>query len=284
MRLEKPIGSALLFVPGALSIGMAALDGDAAWLPTMATFALGAVTMRSAGCIINDIWDRNLDGQVARTASRPLPSGRVTVGEAVALLAANLTASLGLLATLNGPTVALGAASLVPVLAYPAMKRLTHWPQLFLGLTFNWGALLGWSAVAADGAIAWPVVGPLYVGCIAWTLLYDTIYALQDAADDVKVGIRSVALHAGSSIKRYLAAFAVVSLAGLSLAGLAHGGLSYGYFGGLVATAAHFAWQIRTLVPGSAADAARKFASNKWVGAFLLAGLALDGLGWWPFA
>ena len=161
----------------------------------LALFGAGAVLLRGAGCTVNDLWDRDLDGKVERTKTRPLPSGAVSPLQAVGWLGAQLGLGLGVLLQLNEYSQALGASSLALVVTYPLMKRVTGWTQAFLGLTFNWGALLGWAAVR--GACDWTVVLPLYFGGVAWTLVYDTIYAHQDKKDDVLAGIKSTALTFG---------------------------------------------------------------------------------------
>ncbi len=193
-RLDRPIGTWLLLFPCWWSIALAS-----GGLPSMTAhewnlmlrFALGAVLMRGAGCTVNDIWDRKLDAQVERTRVRPLPSGELTVRQAVIFLGILLFLSLLILLSLNRAAQILGVLSLVLVGTYPAMKRITWWPQLFLGFTFNWGALMGWAAVRGT-LNAPPFV--LYLAGILWTLAYDTIYAHQDKEDDATVGIKSTAL------------------------------------------------------------------------------------------
>jgi len=180
-------------------------------------FGLGALVMRGAGCTINDMWDKNLDKAVARTKERPLARGDITQKQAVVFLGAQLTAGLGVLLQLNWYSILLGASSLSVVTIYPLMKRLTHWPQAVLGLAFNWGALLGWSAVG--GTVDWSVCLPLYAGGICWTLVYDSVYAHQDKADDVQVGIRSTALLFGPQTRPILSGLSASSLLLISYAG-----------------------------------------------------------------
>ncbi|KAG8906026.1 Para-hydroxybenzoate--polyprenyltransferase, mitochondrial precursor (PHB:polyprenyltransferase) [Tulasnella sp. 403] len=183
-------------------------------LTYLGLFGTGAFLMRSAGCTINDMWDRNLDKAVERTKNRPLARGDLTFNQSLGFLSVQLTAALAVLLQLNWYSIALGASSLSVVTVYPFMKRVTYWPQFVLGLAFNWGAMLGWSAVA--GAVDWAVCAPLYAGSICWTLVYDTVYAHQDKTDDVKVGIRSTALLFGERTLPVLSAFSASSLSLIS--------------------------------------------------------------------
>jgi 4-hydroxybenzoate polyprenyltransferase len=217
-RLDRPIGIWLLLFPCwwaiILSSGGLLKMSSTAWT-IMAQVAIGAILMRAAGCIVNDLWDRKLDARVERTRTRPLASGDINVRQALAFLAVLLVLSLLILAMLPNLAIILGVASLLPVIAYPKMKRITWWPQLFLGITFNWGALLGWAAVTHQLALGSLL---LYLGGIFWTLGYDTIYAHQDKDDDALVGIKSTArLFAGKS-KVYVAAFYGLSLLFLVMA------------------------------------------------------------------
>ncbi|KAI9447808.1 4-hydroxybenzoate polyprenyl transferase [Lactarius indigo] len=219
-RIDKPIGTLLLFYPCTWSITMASYASNAppsVPLTYIALFGTGALIMRGAGCTINDLWDRNLDNAVERTKTRPLARGDITPRQAIAFLAPQLTAGLAVLTQLNWYSILLGASSLSLVTIYPLMKRVTYWPQAVLGLAFNWGALLGWSAVA--GAVHWPVAVPLYAGGVLWTLVYDSIYAHQDKTDDMQVGIRSTALLFGEHTRSILAAFSASSVGCITLAG-----------------------------------------------------------------
>jgi len=182
-RLDRPIGTWLLLFPGWWGIALAGPRWPDPLL--LALFALGAIVMRGAGCTLNDIADRDYDGRVARTRTRPIPSGRVSVRQAAMFMAAQLAVGASILLSLNRPSIALGFAVLGLIAAYPYMKRITYWPQLFLGLNFNWGALIGWTAVT--GGLGWPPA-LLYLGGIFWTLGYDTIYAHQDKEDDARIG------------------------------------------------------------------------------------------------
>jgi len=229
-RIDKPIGTLLLFYPCAWSITMASYALELPYtvpLTYISLFGVGAILMRSAGCTINDMWDRNLDKAVARTRERPLAKGDITFSQSVVFLGAQLSAGLGVLLQLNWYSILLGASSLSVVTIYPAMKRVTHWPQAVLGLAFNWGAFLGWSAVA--GTTDWTVCLPLYAGGICWTLVYDSIYAHQDKVDDVNAGIRSTALLFGTHSRPILGGLSVSSLSLVSYAGYlnAQGSLFY---------------------------------------------------------
>jgi 4-hydroxybenzoate polyprenyltransferase len=274
-RLEKPIGTWLLAWPCFWSIGLAAPAGSLPDLSMIALFGAGSVLLRGAGCTVNDLWDRDLDGKVERTRTRPLPSGAVSPIQAVGWLGAQLGLGFGVLLQLNGYSQALGASSLALVVAYPLMKRVTGWPQAFLGLTFNWGALLGWAAIR--GTCDWTVVLPLYFGGVAWTLVYDTIYAHQDKKDDVAAGIKSTALAFGKLNREYLTAFVIANAACIAAAGYA-AGCGAPYYAGLAAAVTHLGWQAATVNFDDAEDCGNKFRSNCWYGALLFAGITADRL------
>ncbi|TFK55826.1 4-hydroxybenzoate polyprenyl transferase, partial [Heliocybe sulcata] len=219
-RIDKPIGTLLLFYPCTWSITMASYALQTPFttpLTYISLFGLGAVVMRGAGCTINDMWDRNLDKSVARTKDRPLARGDISPAQAFGFLGFQLTAGLAVLTQLNWYSILLGASSLSVVAIYPFMKRITDWPQAVLGLAFNWGALLGWSTVA--GTCDWAVCLPLYAGGFCWTLVYDTIYAHQDKTDDVNVGIHSTALLFGRNTRPILTGLSASSLSLISYAG-----------------------------------------------------------------
>lgn len=177
IRFDRPIGTWLLFWPCGWSIALAAAPGCAPDIGLLALFATGAFVMRGAGCTINDMWDRKIDRRVERTRERPLASGELTQLDALVFLAAQLGVGAQVLLQLNGYSIGLGVASLGLVVVYPLMKRVTYWPQLVLGAAFNWGALLGWSAV--HGQVLWSACAPLYAAGVCWTIVYDTIYAHQ---------------------------------------------------------------------------------------------------------
>src|ERR1700736_1635979 len=216
-RLDRPIGSWLLLLPcwwsAALAAGHAGAAGPDPW--HLLLFAIGTLLMRGAGCTWNDLVDRDLDGLVERTRSRPIPSGDVSVKAARGFLVLQALIGLAVLVQFNAFTVALGIASLAIVAIYPLLKRVTYWPQIGLGLAFSWGALMGWAAVF--GRLDGPAL-LLYAGSIAWVIGYDTIYAHQDREDDALIGIKSTALLFGPRTKRALICFyaAAVLLIGLS--------------------------------------------------------------------
>src|SRR5579863_4165827 len=214
-RLDRPIGTWLLLFPGWWGIALAS-PGWPDPIP-LVLFAIGAVAMRGAGCTLNDIADRGYDGQVARTRMRPLPSGRVRVWQAVLFMLAQLAIGAAVLFSLNHAAVLLGIAVLGLIATYPFMKRITWWPQLFLGLNFNWGALIGWTAVT--GQLASPPV-LLYLGVILWTIGYDTIYAHQDKEDDARIGVKSSALALGPRTRPFLFLFYGVAVVLWAIAGV----------------------------------------------------------------
>eukprot|EP00887_Chlorella_sp_A99_P002648 scaffold6.g2648.t1 len=281
MRLDNPIGTWLLAWPCFWSIALAAPPGALPDARLLALFGAGALLLRGAGCTVNDLWDRNLDRQVERTRWRPLAAGLITPAAAVGFLGAQLLAGLVILLQFNTYSQVLGASSLALVATYPLMKRVTGWPQArrtvpaYLGLTYNWGALLGWAA--ARGACDWGVVLPLYASGVCWTLVYDTIYAHQDKRDDVKVGIKSTALTFGERTKSYCAVFAAGQAALLAAAGAA-AGCGPTYYAGVAAAVAHMAWQIVAVDLDDGADCMAKFVSNRTTGGLLFAGILADRL------
>ncbi|EIE27322.1 4-hydroxybenzoate polyprenyl transferase [Coccomyxa subellipsoidea C-169] len=275
MRLQAPIGTWLLAWPCFWSIALAAPSGALPDAKLLALFGAGALLLRGAGCTVNDLWDRDLDAKVERTKSRPLAAGTITPFQAVGFLGAQLLLGLAILVQLNPYSILLGASSLGLVFTYPLFKRFTHWPQAFLGLTFNWGALLGWAAV--HGSCDWAVVLPLYASGVCWTLVYDTIYAHQDKTDDAIAGVKSTALLFADRTKPWLAIFAASQIALLSLTGsMTDAGLPY--YASLAATSGHLAWQISSVKLDDRGDCMAKFVSNKWFGAILFSGIVVDKL------
>jgi 4-hydroxybenzoate polyprenyltransferase len=274
IRIDRPIGTWLLLFPGWWSLSLAA-TADGRWPDwrLAALFAAGALLMRGAGCTYNDIVDRDIDGRVARTAGRPIPSGEVSLTNAIVFLGALLGIALLILLQLDPFAIALGAASLALIAAYPFMKRVTYWPQAWLGLTFNWGALLGWAA--ATGELALPPV-LLYGAGIAWTLGYDTIYAHQDKEDDALVGVKSTALRFGKTTRNWLSIFYGLTTVLFAAAG-AVAGLAWPFYLGVAAAAAHFAWQIATLDTGDPGNCLHRFKANRYIGWLLLAGIVAAG-------
>jgi 4-hydroxybenzoate polyprenyltransferase len=230
--------------------------------------------MRGAGCTLNDIVDSDLDAKVARTRSRPIPSGQVSVAQALVFLAAQSLIGLAVLVQFNRFTIALGAASLAIVAIYPFMKRVTYWPQLVLGLAFNWGALVSWSAVH-DGLALAPLL--LYAGGVFWTLAYDTIYAHQDMEDDILVGIKSTALRFGGGSPPWLVAFFAAALVLIDVALWQAGASFIGHLGVAVA-AVHAAWQLARFQPGDPTRCLELFRSNRIFGLILAIFLLVDSL------
>jgi 4-hydroxybenzoate polyprenyltransferase len=273
-RLDRPIGSWLLLLPCWWSAALAAIAArqPAPGLIHLLLFFVGAFAMRGAGCTWNDIVDRDLDASVERTRSRPIPAGQVTVIQAFAFLALQAVIGFVVLMSFNGFTVALGVASLAIVAVYPFMKRITNWPQIVLGLAFSWGALMGWAATF--GRLDAPAV-LLYAGSIAWVIGYDTIYAHQDREDDALIGIKSTALLFGERTKPMLTLFYALAVVLIAAAGfLAGAGLVFAL--GLLAFAAHLAWQVVRLDIADPDLCLKLFKSDRDAGLILFAGLLLD--------
>ena len=270
MRLDRPIGTWLLFWPSVFGLVLGAMADDRPFdeghdLFLVVLFAIGAVVMRGAGCTYNDIIDRDIDAKVARTRGRPIPSGAITVRDAWVFLAAQCLVGLLVLVQLNKFAIVVGAASLALVLAYPFMKRITWWPQAWLGLTFNWGALLGFAAQTerfdwADAA--------LYAGLVFWTLGYDTIYANQDKEDDALVGVKSTARLFGAKSRDwilgfYAAAFALILAAGY----MDHAGWPLTPL--MLLAGAHLLWQVQRLKTDDPDRCLFLFRANRDTGAII---------------
>jgi 4-hydroxybenzoate polyprenyltransferase len=280
-RLDRPIGTWLLFWPCVFGLVLGAIASERPFSSLhdfylLALFAIGAVVMRGAGCTYNDIVDRDIDAQVARTRGRPIPSGAVTLRQAWLFLGAQLAAGLAVLLQLNLFAIEIGAASLLLVAAYPFMKRITWWPQAWLGLTFNWGALLGFAAQTGtvDAADAM-----LYAGLFFWTLGYDTIYAAQDKDDDALIGVKSTARLFGARAKDwvlgfYAAAFALILAAGFA----AHAGWPFVFV--MLAAGAHLLWQVHTLAIDDPARCLTLFRANRDTGALIAAAFLLSSWIW----
>jgi 4-hydroxybenzoate polyprenyltransferase len=277
MRLDRPIGIWLLFWPCVFGLVLGAAAQDRLFLAWrdfiyVLLFGLGAIVMRGAGCTFNDIIDRKYDAAVARTRGRPIPSGAISVRSAAIFLAVLCLVGLLILLQLNRFSIWLGAASLLLVAAYPFMKRITWWPQAWLGLTFNWGALLGFAA--QTGEIGWPAL-MLYAGLIFWTLGYDTIYALQDMDDDELIGVKSTARLFGANAKAWIARFYAMAFALILASGYAaHSGWLFTPL--LLVAGAHMAWQVKRLDIADDGSALTLFRANAKTGglialAFLLA-------------
>lgn len=282
-RWDRPIGWQLLLWPCWWSAALAAAAtarpdvSFAAALPSpwhLVLFLVGAIAMRGAGCTYNDIVDEGIDAEVERTRSRPLPSGQVTRRQAWAFLVAQALAGLAVLVQFNAFAILVGLCSLATVAIYPFAKRFTHWPQLFLGLAFSWGALMGWAAhYGALGAA--PLL--LYCGAILWVIGYDTIYAHQDKEDDAIVGVKSTALLFGARTKGWLAALYSGALV-LFVAAFIAAQVPWPAFLGLAAAGAHMARQIATLDIGDPDQCLALFKSNTIVGWLVFLGLLLGGV------
>ncbi len=273
-RLDRPIGAWLLLLPCWWSAGLAAIAAKAPWPSPwhVALFFIGSFVMRGCGCTWNDIVDRKIDAQVARTRSRPIPSGQVTVTGAVVFLVLQALIGLAVLLQFNWFAIGTGIASLAVVAAYPFFKRITYWPQIVLGLAFSWGALMGWAA--AFGRLDLPAV-LLYAGAIAWVIGYDTIYAHQDREDDAFIGLKSTALLFGERTKPILSAFYSAAVILIGLAGwLAGAGNVFAL--GLAAFAAHLGWQIWRLNINDPDGCLMLFKSNRDAGLVLFAGFLLN--------
>ncbi|MFM9829761.1 MAG: 4-hydroxybenzoate octaprenyltransferase [Sphingomonas sp.] len=271
-RFDRPIGWWLLFWPGAWAVALG--GGSVPDWPIMAWLLLGAIAMRGAGCVYNDIIDRDLDAQVARTRARPLASGAVSVKAAWVWLVMLCLIGLVVLVQLQPFAAIVALVSLAPVAAYPFMKRITWWPQAWLGIVFSWAALVGWAeergALTASGVL-------LYLGSMAWVVGYDTIYSLQDREDDAMIGIRSSARALGGHVKAGVAGFyaLAVLLWAASFWLVRPDALA---LAALVPVAAHLAWQVLTLVPDDGAGALARFRANRGAGALMFAACFVVGI------
>jgi len=273
MRLDRPIGSWLLFLPGLWAFAMVAPDWrQGLWLTAL--FGLGAVLMRGAGCVVNDLWDRDLDRQVERTAGRPLASGALRARHALVFLALVLAAALLILLQLNRAAQMLGVASLVPVVLYPLAKRVTDWPQAVLGVIFSWAAPMGYAAVTGGLDAA---AFALWAAGFFWILGYDTIYAHQDREDDALVGIRSSALRLGEKTRPFLILCYGLTMGLLMLAGWL-AGLAPWYLLGLAVPGAMLARQVIQLDIADPALCLRLFKANRDVGLAIAAAFLLGRL------
>lgn len=269
-RWDRPIGFWLLFWPCAYGLGLAAVavPGAGFDIKALILFFIGAVAMRGAGCTFNDIVDTDIDKLVERTRSRPIPSGQVTKKQAWLFLVIQSLLGALILVQFNWLTIVMGVASLALVAIYPFMKRITWWPQLFLGLAFSWGALVGWTSQTGTLGVA-PVL--LYVGCILWVIGYDTFYAMQDIEDDALIGVKSTARLFGDRARPILALFYTGAVLCWLVAGwLVGGGVLLVLL--MLAPVAILAWQVLTIKMGNGQDGLVKFKANHWVGiAFTLA-------------
>ncbi|KAF0310442.1 4-hydroxybenzoate polyprenyltransferase, mitochondrial [Amphibalanus amphitrite] len=260
-------GSWLLFWPCGWGLAQAAPAGCLPDPTLLAVYAAGAFVMRGAGCTINDMWDRDIDSKVrgpwSGRGAAPSPAAGCRFWTRSCSSRPSCRWARCCSSNSTGPPFLLGVSSLSLVLLYPLMKRVTHWPQLVLGLTFNWGVLMAWAS--AQGAVDWPAALPLYAAGVCWTIVYDTIYAHQDKADDLALGMKSTALRFGDATPRWLAGFSVAMMTSLVAAGVA-AGQSWPYYLGLGAVGLHVGNQVRTLRIYDAADCGDKFRSNRYVG------------------
>ncbi len=271
-RADRPIGTWLLLLPCWWGLLLACLHTQSfgwsdAWIALGC--AIGAWLMRGAGCTWNDITDRDFDAQVARTRSRPIPAGQASVRQAMVWLVIQALLAFGILLTFNTAAIALGILSLGPVAIYPFAKRFTWWPQVFLGLAFNWGALLAWTA--HTGSLGWPAI-VLYLAGIAWTLFYDTIYAHQDTEDDALIGVKSTARLFGARTPAWLRNFLIATVLLMALAVLLAVLPSGSVMALVLAMAApwamgwHLAWQLRRFDDRDDAGLITLFRSNRDAG------------------
>ncbi|MBV1918227.1 MAG: 4-hydroxybenzoate octaprenyltransferase [Sphingomonadaceae bacterium] len=261
-RFDRPIGWWLLFWPCAWGVLLA--GGEGRWA-LLVWLLLGSIAMRGAGCVYNDIVDADLDRQVVRTASRPVASGAVSKKAAWVWLAILCLVGLTVLAQLRWQAQLVALASLLPVAAYPFMKRVTWWPQVWLGLVFSWGALVGWTQLRGDG---WEVLAALYAGSAFWVIGYDTIYAMQDREDDALIGIRSSALRLGTKVKTGVALFYIAAVA-LWAFGFWLLRMEWIALLAVLPMAGHLAMQIVTLRGGDGANALALFRSNRFAGVLM---------------
>jgi 4-hydroxybenzoate polyprenyltransferase len=269
-RFDRPIGWWLLFWPCVFGVWLAG-SGPQWWL--LGWLLLGSIAMRGAGCVYNDIVDADLDRQVVRTALRPVASGRVSKKLAWGWLVALCLVGLVVLLQLRWEAQLVALGSLALVAAYPFMKRITWWPQAWLGMVFNWGLLVGWTELGWDN---WDALAAVYAGCIAWVIGYDTIYALQDREDDAIVGIRSSALAMGARVQGGIAGFyaAAVGLWGLGIWLYRPDPFAVA---ALLPVTGHLAWQVATLDAEDPMNPLARFRSNRWAGALMAAACYVIG-------
>lgn len=269
-RFDRPIGWWLLFWPCVFAVWLA---GAGPQLALLGWLLLGSIAMRGAGCVYNDIVDADLDRQVARTALRPVASGRVSKKAAWVWLVSLCLVGLVVLLQLRWQAQLVALGSLALVAAYPFMKRITWWPQAWLGMVFTWGALVGWTQLRWDN---WDSLAALYAGSICWVIGYDTIYALQDREDDAMVGIRSSALAMGTQVRAGIAGFYAAAIGLWTLAFWLYRADGLALLA-LLPVAGHLAWQVATLDPGDPVNPLARFRSNRWAGALMAAACFVVG-------
>ena len=277
-RIDRPIGTWLLLLPGwwALALALPATTTGPELIGYFLLFGVGAIVMRGAGCVVNDIADRKFDAAVARTANRPIASGRISILSALIFMAGLSSVGLIILLQFNAVAIAVGVASFALIVPYPFMKRITYWPQAFLGLTFNWGALLGWAA--ASGTIEFAAL-VLYAAGFFWTLAYDTIYAHQDKEDDALVGVKSTALMLGDRSRVWIVWFfaaTVILLVAVGLVSFATPSAAWPYWAALAGAVAHAVWQVMKVDFANPASCLRMFKANRDFGLILLIGMLMS--------
>jgi 4-hydroxybenzoate polyprenyltransferase len=278
-RFDRPVGTWLLLFPCWWSQTLAQVSSGEPYpnVKYLLLFAIGAMAMRASGCAYNDFIDRDIDARVKRTASRPIPSGEIRPDTALKFVIVSALAGFAVLLNFNSFTIWLAISSLLIVATYPFAKRVTNYPQLVLGLAFNWGALVGWAAI--KGSIGLPALA-LYAGCVLWTIGYDTIYAHQDKEDDALLGLGSTALHFGERTVSFVGA--MYGLAGICwLVAGALAGAHLVYFLSVILVFLQMSWQVSTLDISDPANCLRRFRSNRDVGAAVFLGLLADmALSW----
>lgn len=273
MRLHQPTGIFLLLWPCLWSLAFSYGNSfDLQYLYYLGLFATGAIIMRSSGCVINDIIDRKIDAEVERTKTRPLASGELRLWQAIVLLVILLSIGLAILLTLNWLTIQIGIGAVIMISLYPLMKRITYWPQAFLAITFNLGAIMAWTAINNEITIT-PIL--IYFSCILWTLGYDTIYAHQDKSYDEKIGIKSTALKFKNNTKIYLTLFYGTLILLLLYIGILN---NYGilYKAIIILALTQLFWQVCTVNLDSPGDCMKKFKSNTYFGAIVFFSILLD--------
>jgi len=277
-RLDRPIGTWLLLIPcwWGLALATVSVLGPnpvvSAWYALL--FAIGSLVMRAAGCAWNDILDRDFDGRVARTAMRPIPSGVISVRQALVFMGLMSLIALVVLLAFNRFTILLAISSLVLVALYPLMKRITYWPQAFLGITFNWGVLVGWAAVT--GGLAAPALW-LYAAAICWTIGYDTIYAHQDKDDDALIGLKSTALRFGDGTRPMLFLFYGLTIALIAVS-FRSANLNWPGYVFLSAAALHLGYQAATVKFDDPHNCLAIFKSNTRTGLYVIAAIVAGGI------
>lgn len=265
-----------MLFPGWWGLALAATPGELPSLGLAALFAVGGFAMRGAGCTVNDMWDRDIDGQVARTKQRPLASGAMSMGQATGFLAAQLAVAAACVVPLGWETLGVSASALVVVGLYPAMKRVTMAPQAVLGAAMNWGVLVGWTAV--QGAATLGAAVPLWAAGACWTMVYDTLYAHQDVADDTKLGLGSTARLFGREWTRPVLTGFVTGFAGLATYSVLAQGLAWPAVAGIAVATAHMQRQVMTADFDDRLNLNARFVSNAQVGGIVLLGLAAGRL------